>query len=184
MSGCSAKMILLSNSTEVYNNPLKPHPFVLSFTNTLTILSLFPRPVMSFFCITLLLSFLSFLPAASILPAHAHEHRGALPDTWYHTRDHPVHALFRRSGNNIPTDGHNYPSVGSAGLFFIWHPPRVLADLFYFYFYFTSKPGRKNTHRICHLGFPLTQTICLNSGQTSSKPPLRRGRSPTFLRQP
>ncbi|KAF8505848.1 glycoside hydrolase/deacetylase [Russula emetica] len=69
---------------------------------------------MSFLCITLLLSFFSFLPAASILSAHAHEHRGALPGTWYHTRDHPVHALFRRSGSGIPTDGHNYPLVGSA----------------------------------------------------------------------
>lgn len=69
---------------------------------------------MSFLYITLLLSFCSFLPAVFILPAHAHEHRGALPGTWYHTRDHPVHALFRRSGNNIPTDGHNYPTVGSA----------------------------------------------------------------------
>jgi chitin deacetylase len=86
---------------------------------------------MTFLCISLLLFFFSFLPgaAASILPAHAHEHRGVLPDTWYHTRDHPVHALFRRSGNNIPTDGHNYPSVGSAGVLLIWHTPRVLADL-------------------------------------------------------
>ena len=86
---------------------------------------------MSFLCITLLLSFFSFLPAASILPAHAHEHRGALPGTWYHTRDHPVHALFRRSGNNIPTDGHNYPPVGSAGLLLIRHPLHVLADILY-----------------------------------------------------
>jgi len=82
---------------------------------------------MSFLCITLFLSFCSFLPGAYILPAHAHEHRGALPDTWYHTRDHPVHALFRRS--NIPTDGHDYPPVGSAGLFPFGHAPRVLADL-------------------------------------------------------
>jgi chitin deacetylase len=85
---------------------------------------------MSFFCTTLLISFCSFLPAAaSILPAHVHEHRGALPGIWYHTRDHPAHGLFRRSGNKIPTDGHDYPLVGSAGLFLIRHRPRVLADL-------------------------------------------------------
>jgi chitin deacetylase len=86
---------------------------------------------MSFLYATLLLSFCSFLSAASAFPAHAHEHRGALPDTWYHARDHPVHALFRRDGNNIPTDGHTYPDVGSAGLFLIRQPLRVLADLFY-----------------------------------------------------
>lgn len=97
--------------------------------NTPSILSLLPRLVMSFLYVTLLLSFFSSLLTASILPAHAHKHHGALPDTWYHTRDHPVHALFRRSGNNIPTDGHDYPPVGSAGLLLIRHPPRVLADL-------------------------------------------------------
>lgn len=86
---------------------------------------------MSFLYATLLLSFCSFLSAASAFPAHAHEHRRALPDTWYHARDHPVHALFRRDGNNIPTDGHMYPDVGSAGLFLIRQPLRVLTDLFY-----------------------------------------------------
>ncbi len=72
---------------------------------------------MSLLCISLLLSFFAFLPATSILPTHAHEHRAALPDSWYHPRDHPIHALFRRS--NIPTDGHFYPPVGSPGLFLI-----------------------------------------------------------------
>ena len=81
---------------------------------------------MSFLCITLLLSFLAFPSAASALPAHALEDREALSDTWYHARDHPVHALFRR---DIPTDGHVYPEVGSSGLLSIRHPPRVLADL-------------------------------------------------------
>ena len=81
---------------------------------------------MSFLWISLLLSLFSFLSAASILPAHAHKNRAALPDTWYHTRDHLVHALFR---NDISTDGHYYPTVGSSGLFLIRHSPRVPADL-------------------------------------------------------
>jgi chitin deacetylase len=74
---------------------------------------------MSLLSITLVLSFISFPSAASVVPAHAHEHRGALPETWYHTRDHPVHALFLRDRGDIPTDGHNYPKVGSPGLLLI-----------------------------------------------------------------
>ena len=93
---------------------------------------------MSFLWITLLLSFFSFFPAASILPTYAHEHRGALPDTWYHPQDHPVHALFRR---DILTDGHDYPSVGSQGLFLIRHPPRVLADLLHLEAWINTYPN-------------------------------------------
>ncbi len=125
-----------SNPSRGLSLPLKtPVLCPLPFIDTFSILSLFSRLVMSFLCISLLISFSSFLLAASILPAHAHEHRVALPDTWYHPRDHPLHALFRRSGDNIPTDGHYYPPVGSAGLFSIRHPRA------YSLTFFTSKPG-------------------------------------------
>lgn len=37
--------------------------------------------------------------------------------SWYHLFNHPVHSLFRRQ-NGIPTDGHDYPAVGSSGMFY------------------------------------------------------------------
>lgn len=40
--------------------------------------------------------------------------------SWYHPSDHPAHALFRRQ-NGIPTDGHDYPAVGSSGMFHDTH---------------------------------------------------------------
>ncbi|KAJ7598618.1 carbohydrate esterase family 4 protein [Mycena floridula] len=54
--------------------------------------------------VTLLL--VSFVSAAH---AHTHDHtaRSSLPGTWYHARDHPVHALFAR-------DTASFPAVGSA----------------------------------------------------------------------
>lgn len=65
-----------------------------------------------------MLSFLLFvLPLVSALAVS----RDALGDfsdlrlpekTWYHNNDHPVHALFKRSG----TDGTDYPQVGSPGM--------------------------------------------------------------------
>ena len=42
---------------------------------------------------------------------HDHDHvsQGALPGTWYHEDDHPVHALFRRQA----TPSTSFPQVGS-----------------------------------------------------------------------
>lgn len=56
-----------------------------------------------------------FLLLAAPLVFALHHHgpaRRALPDSWYHPRDHPVHKLFRRG----PTDGTTYPTVGSPGI--------------------------------------------------------------------
>lgn len=53
-----------------------------------------------------------FLLLAAPLAFALHHHgpaRRALPDSWYHPRDHPVHKLFRRGG----TDGTTYPAVGT-----------------------------------------------------------------------
>ena len=47
-------------------------------------------------------------------PGYSHEIRSPLPETWFHKRGHPIHALFRRqAGTGLPTDGINYPQVGS-----------------------------------------------------------------------
>ncbi|KAF7301704.1 Chitin deacetylase [Mycena indigotica] len=42
--------------------------------------------------------------------AHSHSANKRLPDSWYQRDDHPVHGLFKRAP---PTDGVNYPPVGS-----------------------------------------------------------------------
>lgn len=52
------------------------------------------------------------------LPSHSHGSHSALPGTWFHPPDHPVHALFRRqNGTDLSTDGMNYPPVGSPSMF-------------------------------------------------------------------
>ncbi|KAG6900966.1 hypothetical protein C0993_004403 [Termitomyces sp. T159_Od127] len=48
--------------------------------------------------------------AARFRVPHAHSLERRLPASWYQHDDHPVHALFRRGP---PTDGTNYPQVGS-----------------------------------------------------------------------
>lgn len=50
--------------------------------------------------------------AVSVPTSDAHDHsvRRSLGGQWYHEPDHPVHNLFRRSGQ---TDGITYPAVGS-----------------------------------------------------------------------
>ncbi|KAH9965852.1 hypothetical protein BC827DRAFT_1125543 [Russula dissimulans] len=70
----------------------------------------------------LFISFLFFalspiVCAASAHPANVHASRSALPANWFHSSDHPVHALFRRqsqNSTNITTDGNSYPPVGSS----------------------------------------------------------------------
>ena len=37
----------------------------------------------------------------------------SLPSRWYHDEGHPVEKLFARQDGNSPTDGVNYPVVGS-----------------------------------------------------------------------
>jgi peptidoglycan/xylan/chitin deacetylase (PgdA/CDA1 family) len=61
--------------------------------------------------------FLIALPAVHAAVIHpvqdhndeSHQITKRLPTTWYHSDDHPVHALFKRA----PGDGTNYPAVGS-----------------------------------------------------------------------
>ncbi|CAA7259764.1 unnamed protein product [Cyclocybe aegerita] len=59
------------------------------------------------------IAFLCALPlvhsVAVHLPHDSHEASGSLPSSWFHQRDHPVHALFRRA----PGDGNDYPAVGT-----------------------------------------------------------------------
>lgn len=63
-------------------------------------------------------AFLLLLPLSSsvhgaAIPRNDHDHdhvsQGALPSSWYHEDDHPVHALFRRQAAPSAT----FPEVGS-----------------------------------------------------------------------
>jgi hypothetical protein len=56
-----------------------------------------------------------FFAFALSLPINdnAHHVHKALPSTWFHPDNHPVHALFKRA----PGDGVTYPPVGSPGPF-------------------------------------------------------------------
>ncbi|KAI0638210.1 hypothetical protein C8Q77DRAFT_1153878 [Trametes polyzona] len=71
--------------------------------------------VRSFFLLaaTALLSSAAASPSALPHDTHDHDHsvRRALPNTWYHPEDHPVHALFRRADEK--TDGATYAAIGS-----------------------------------------------------------------------
>jgi chitin deacetylase len=56
----------------------------------------------------LLFALFPLASTASGIPVHAHDFHSALPDTWFHPPDHPIHALFRRetqTGFDIPTTG-------------------------------------------------------------------------------
>jgi chitin deacetylase len=64
---------------------------------------------MAFSPLSLLLFAISPLASsASVLPAHKNGIRSAVPDTWFHPPDHPIHALFRRQTQtrfDLPTTG-------------------------------------------------------------------------------
>lgn len=121
--------------------------------------------------------FLSFLLLGTFtlslftLPAHAHEHqsnRKLDSKQWFHSRDHPVHQLFRR--DDMTTDGASYPEVGSSGRFFPILHNSLLTHL---------QHGRRPT--LCIL---LILPSFLPHGPTPWTLLSPRGQSPILLRQP
>ncbi|KAF8897534.1 carbohydrate esterase family 4 protein [Infundibulicybe gibba] len=57
------------------------------------------------------LAFAASIPPSTTVHDHNHDHdiQRRLPTSWYHSADHPVHALFKRA----PSDGIDYAPLGS-----------------------------------------------------------------------
>jgi chitin deacetylase len=65
-----------------------------------------------FLLLSVPLTLAASIPSRDDTHDHAHHVNKRLPGNWYHSRDHPVHTLFKRAVG----DGTDYAPVGSPGL--------------------------------------------------------------------
>jgi chitin deacetylase len=84
---------------ESFQNRLMIHSSLFSFHQTV-------RAIMALSCFTILFVLFPLASTASVLPTRKNDLPAALPDTWFHPPDHPIHSLFRRqtqTGFDTPT---------------------------------------------------------------------------------